>query len=66
MALCRNERRSEMTNGEIKPCKECNHDGLLLQDCIGWFVRCEVDTCDNFSGYFDTPEEAIAAWNRRV
>jgi hypothetical protein len=55
-----------MTNAEMKPCKECNHDGLLCQDDVGWFVRCEVDMCDNFSGYFDTPDEAISAWNRRA
>jgi hypothetical protein len=55
-----------MTNAEMKPCKECNHDGLLCQDDVGWFVRCEVDMCDNFYGYFDTPDEAISAWNRRT
>lgn len=48
---------------EIKPCKVCNHNGLLFQDCIGYFVRCEVDTCDVFSGYFSAPEDAITAWN---
>lgn len=48
---------------QIKPCKVCNHNGLLFKDCIGYYVRCEVDIWGVFSGYFDTPEEAIAAWN---
>ena len=50
---------------ELTPCKECGHSALLRQDDIGWYVRCEVDFCNNCSGYFDTPEEASRVWNQR-
>lgn len=52
-----------MTLEQIKPCKVCNHNGLMLYNGIGYYVRCEGEMCDVFSGYFDTPEEAISAWN---
>lgn len=48
-----------------KPCKEDGHVPIVRQDDIGWFVRCSVDFCNNCSGYFDSPEEAVAAWNDR-
>lgn len=50
---------------ELAPCKECGHSALLRQDDIGWYVRCEVDFCDNCTEYFDTPEEASRVWNQR-
>lgn len=47
------------------PCKECGHEAIVRQDDIGWYVRCVVDFCDNCTEYFDSPEEAMSAWNGR-
>ena len=49
----------------IANCRECGHEAICRQDDIGWYVRCIVDFCDNCTEYFDTPEEAINAWNTR-
>lgn len=51
---------------ELMPCKECWHSALLSQDDIGWYVRCEVDFCDNCTGYFLTPEDASRVWNQNM
>ena len=50
---------------EISKCKECGHNAVWCKDDIGLYVRCIVDFCDNCTEYFDSPEEAIAAWNER-
>ena len=49
-----------------KPCKVDGHSPIVIQDAIGYFVRCSYDFCDNCTEYFDSEEEAIAAWNRRA
>jgi hypothetical protein len=56
---------TEKEKVELTPCKECGHSALLRLDDLGWYVRCEVDFCDNCTEYFDTPEEASRVWNQR-
>ena len=52
---------------ELKTCKcrECGHEARIVKDGLGDYVECIVDFCDNTTEYFDTPEEAVAMWNRR-
>jgi len=50
---------------KLKPCRECRHEAKIWKDDFGYFVRCIVDFCDNCTEYFDTAEEAAAAWNQR-
>ena len=53
---------------ELKPCKcgDCGHPARVCEDWgLGYYVECSLDFCDNATEYFDTPEEAVAAWNHR-
>ena len=51
-----------------KPCKcsDCGRPARVCRDGLGYYVECSMDFCDNTTEYFDTPEEAVAAWNRRA
>lgn len=48
---------------ELKPCPFCDGNAILYAAGIP-YVRC--DDCGTQTTAYHTPEEAIAAWNRRV
>lgn len=53
---------------KLKPCKcgDCGHLARVCEDWgLGYYVECSMDFCDNCTEYFDTLDEAIAAWNHR-
>ena len=47
---------------ELKPCPFCGGTAILYDAGIP-YVRC--DTCGTQTTAYQTPDEAIAAWNRR-
>lgn len=49
---------------ELKPCPFCGSEDLECEDKK--HIAAIYCDCDAMMGYFDTIEEAIAAWNRRV
>lgn len=65
---------------ELKKCPFCGYDADTdMGDLGGWFVACELCNCvlgemtrlddEGFivnAGVFNTEQEAIEAWNRRV
>lgn len=55
-----------MDTPKLKPCKcgACGRPARAYQDDLGYYVECSMDS-GHATEYFDTPEEAIAAWNRR-
>jgi hypothetical protein len=52
---------------KLTPCKcsECGRPARGCRDDLGYYVKCSMDFCNNTTEYFDTPEQAIAAWNHR-
>lgn len=58
-------------NTELKPCPFCGSKavsvkgGSLRPNGIPAF-GCHCPKCHSASGIFETPQEAITAWNRRV
>ena len=50
---------------KIKRCPFCGGDGKVwIYDYDGWIIGCE--NCGTRTEIYDTEEEAIEAWNRRV
>ena len=50
---------------ELKPCPFCGGEAELFGTTESGIFYVECLNCD-VNGNFDMPEEAIAAWNRRV
>lgn len=51
---------------ELKPCPWCKKRTYVVSyDTYVWFVECENDCKASLDSY-DTKEEAIEAWNKRV
>ena len=64
---------SEKIENKLKPCPFCGGEAhTAIEDCYGyygddWLVFC--DECSlqfGFTKQFETEEEAIEAWNKRV
>lgn len=56
-----------MNNTELKPCPFCGSTAIRRwgeQDNIIPWIQCE--NCMVSTGTYETKEEAIEAWNRRV
>ena len=57
-----------MTITILKPCPFCGSKNISCEEGgkhVGlWFVQCEE--CWATFPHFDTKEEAISAWNRRI
>ena len=58
---------------ELKPCPFCGGEAEVTdEDSYGfsngdWFVCCnECHTYLGFDSQYETPQEAIEAWNRRI
>ena len=49
----------------ISQCKKCGKRGTLLSSDFGWFVTCLEIACAEGTDYFDTPNEAVDAWNEK-
>ena len=49
----------------ISQCKKCGKRGTLLSSNFGWFVTCLEIECAEQTEYFDTPNEAVDAWNEK-
>ena len=58
---------------KLKPCPFCGNKAEINGKILNWdlssieaayFVRCTK--CRNHSDWFDTEQDAIEAWNRRV
>ena len=49
---------------ELKPCPFCGGEAKVNEFNDVFFVACVV--CQSETIWFETPEEAIEAWNRRV
>ena len=54
-----------MSENEVKllPCPFCGGEAFIVHRSGGWIYCVE---CGAESGYFNTLEKAIEAWNRRV
>lgn len=55
----------------LKPCPFCGSEGVINHKKVleTWLVECSNGSCpaSYMIGYdYDTEEEAIAAWNRRI
>ena len=61
-------------NTELKPCPFCGGEGAGTKWLYGyWAIQCgyfcdarRSDLCFQEWGEFDTEQEAIEAWNRRI
>ena len=53
---------------ELKPCPFCGRKAILRRDSHGCYIGCENGMCSVLptTWYYETEEEAITAWNRRV
>lgn len=52
---------------ELKPCPFCGGRGIVeMDECWYWEYRACCSNCTVDLGHFETKEEAIAKWNRRV
>ena len=50
---------------ELKPCPFCGGEAETYPYYFNeWYIGCSECSCD--LGVFDTKEEAIEAWNKRV
>ena len=50
---------------ELRKCPFCGGEAdTYPYDFSGWYIGCSECSCD--LGVFDTKEEAIEAWNKRV
>ncbi len=47
---------------KLKPCPFCGHEAQINKD--EWSIQCSY--CPAYMGYFNTEQEAVEAWNRRV
>lgn len=47
---------------ELKPCPFCGGQAHIMHE--GHWIMCE--DCQSESGYYETKEETIEAWNRRA
>ena len=52
-----------MKEAELKPCPFCGGEAGFYAETVHW-INCKK--CGAESAYYETPEEAIEAWNRRV
>lgn len=52
---------------KLLPCPFCGEPGAIDNE-KGWSVGCFRDACgcEPFTGFFETRESAVAAWNRRT
>lgn len=57
-----------MMSNELKPCPFCGGRAYLSERMNGgYYVECEsIGGCLAESGNYDTEEQAVEAWNRRV
>ena len=53
---------------ELKPCPFCGSEARIdYYSSGGYMVRCtQIFVCGAKQEWFDSDEEAIAAWNRRI
>ena len=54
---------------QLKPCPFCGKKAILEErlDYADFAVRCQTITCHVLpcTWYYDSPEEAVEAWNKR-
>ena len=55
-----------MKEQELKPCQICGATDEVELVKIGEWVLCRCNMCDTKSGFYETEEDAINAWNRRA
>ena len=55
---------SDETN--IIPCAHCGHAAQLRPYLGKWYVQCRAKDCHIRTEIYETKEQAIACWNRRV
>lgn len=55
-----------MPTPEPRPCDWSGHPAIVIEDGMGFYVRCSYDFCEKTTAYYETEEEAVAAWNRSV
>lgn len=51
---------------DLKPCPFCGEKAKIVELRSGNSVVCTNTHCWVATKYYDTPEKAIAAWNRRA
>ena len=53
---------------KLKPCPFCNGEAILSDHADGYYGLYVIvcDGCGVMTDYYNTAEEAIEAWNRRV
>lgn len=51
---------------KVNPCAHCGHAAQLRPYLGKWYVQCKGKDCRVRTDIYETKEQAVAVWNRRV